>query len=86
MDGFVHVFKVCYIYCQSTIRDSLGYVSENNLCICFEIGTVGDNSCYEYAACHQRYPIGLIFNIGDDSCRSERSCFHSGESKRDTPT
>ena len=42
-------------------------------------GTIGEDSCYEYAACYQTLNDSnqYSFNIGDSSCRGENSCAYS---------
>eukprot|EP00804_Cyclotella_cryptica_P000242 CCRYP_010191-RB/>CCRYP_010191-RB protein AED:0.13 eAED:0.13 QI:240/1/1/1/0.9/0.80/21/698/524 len=45
-------------------------------------GTIGDNSCYEYAACYQTLDDsnkGYTFNVGNNSCRKKSACFYSSD-------
>jgi len=52
----------------------------NRVCMLIS-GNVGDNSCFEYAACYQLDTDDYIFNVGDNSCRGQGSCGYLGKSK-----
>eukprot|EP00804_Cyclotella_cryptica_P018215 CCRYP_005958-RA/>CCRYP_005958-RA protein AED:0.44 eAED:0.44 QI:287/1/1/1/0.91/0.92/13/81/362 len=41
-------------------------------------GTVGDNSCFEYAACYQYKNDVYIFNVENDACRGQAACSYFG--------
>eukprot|EP00956_Cyclotella_meneghiniana_P002935 scaffold3488_cov23-Cyclotella_meneghiniana.AAC.2 len=57
-----------------TLSRTLSYVCQN----CTE-GTVGDDSCYEYAACYQYYNNYYVFKVGKNACRGQGSCMYAGE-------
>ena len=84
MDGPVPIWKVCCTFLKSMIHWDL---SIQSMLYSFRIlGTVGDNSCYEYGACYTPYGSNYIFEVGDNSCRGQASCLYSGESKCKQPS